>query len=110
MTSFVYRACVIQGTQQIYVVALWYWGAALAKAHGTPSVVANLSTDPRVITPLCVLVACLMWGVGVVLFVGLPNYYRQAPGHIPSFYSSLFRRKIIVVSCALSSQPVRHIG
>ncbi len=36
--------CVIQGTQQIYVVALWYWGAALAKAQGTVSVVANLTS------------------------------------------------------------------
>lgn len=38
-----------------------------------------------------------MWSVGVVLFVGLPTYYRQAPGNIPSFYPSLFRRKIIIV-------------
>ncbi|KAK4692298.1 hypothetical protein P7C71_g4875, partial [Lecanoromycetidae sp. Uapishka_2] len=96
VTTFVYRACMIQGTQQIYVVALWYWGAALAKAAGTPSVVANLSTYPNIIVPLCVLVACLMWSVGVVLLLGLPKYYRQAPGHIPSFYTSLFRRKIIV--------------
>lgn len=38
-----------------------------------------------------------MWCVGVILFVGLPTYYRQAPGHIPAFYSSLLRRKIIIV-------------
>ena len=44
-----------------------------------------------------IVIACLMWAVGVVLLIGLPKYYRQAPGHIPSFYASLFRRKIILV-------------
>ena len=97
VTSFVYRACVIQGTQQIYVVALWYWGAALAKAQGTVSVVANLNAYPKIIAPVCIVVACVMWTVGVVLFVGLPTYYRQAPGHIPAFYPSLLRRKVILV-------------
>lgn len=38
-----------------------------------------------------------MWGIGVVLLVGLPPYYRQIPGNIPSFYTSLLRRKIIAV-------------
>ena len=103
VTSFVYRACVIQGTQQIYVVALWYWGASLAKSQGTASVVANLNSYPKIIVPLCVIVACLMWTVGVILFTSLPEYYRQIPGNIPSFYTSLFRRKIILVSCISSS-------
>ena len=40
--------------------------------------------------------AVLLWTVGVVLFFGLPSYYRQAPGKVPSFYSTLFRRKIIL--------------
>lgn len=96
VTSFVYRACVIQGTQQIYVVALWYWGAALAKSQGTVSVVANLNSYPKIIVPVGIIVAFLMWTIGVVLFMGLPMYYRQAPGNIPAFYPSLFRRKIIV--------------
>ena len=98
VTSFVYRACVIQGTQQIYVVALWYWGAALAKSQGTVSVVANLNSYPKIIVPVGIVVAFVMWTTGVVLFMGLPMYYRQAPGNIPAFYPSLFRRKIIVVS------------
>ena len=97
VTSFVYRACVVQGTQQLYVVVLWYWGAALAKAQGTSLVVANLNSHPKIIAPVCLMIACLMLAVGVALFMGLPTYYRQAPGHIPSFYSSLFTRKIILV-------------
>ena len=81
----------------MYVAALWYWGAALAKAEGTASPVANLNSYPQIIAPLCIIVACLMWSVGFLLFMGLPPYYHQAPGHIPSFYVSLFRRKVIVV-------------
>lgn len=102
VTSFVYRACAIQGTQQIYVVALWYWGAALAEARGTITIVANLSAYPKIIVPVCIVIALLMWIIGVVLFVGLPKYYRQSPGHIPAFYPSLFRRKIIVVCSSYS--------
>jgi len=79
------------------VVALWYWGAALAKAQGTASVVANLNSFPTIIIPLGVGVACLMWGIGAIILIGLPQYYHQTPGNIPSFYSSLFRRKIIIV-------------
>lgn len=30
--DWVYRACIIQGTQQLYVVALWYWGSTLTSA------------------------------------------------------------------------------
>lgn len=30
--EWVFRACVIQGTQQAYVIALWYWGSNLTKA------------------------------------------------------------------------------
>ena len=44
-----------------------------------------------------------MWAVGTVLFMGLPKYYHQAPGKVPSFYMSLLRRKIILVSLPLES-------
>lgn len=102
--AWTYRACVIQGTQQIYIVALWYWGSALTKttdvnANGTSAA----SASPKVILPVGVVVACLMWAVGCVLFFGLPKYYRQKPGNIPSFYTSLFRRNIITVSLHPSS-------
>ena len=41
-------------------------------------------------------IAVFMWAIGLILFFGLPNYYRQEPGKIPSFYSSLYRRKIVL--------------
>ena len=37
-----------------------------------------------------------MWAVGTILFLGLPSYYRQDPGKVPSFYKSIYRRKIIL--------------
>lgn len=30
------------------------------------------------------------------MFLGLPNFYRQTPGKVPSFYQSVMRRKIIL--------------
>lgn len=41
--------------------------------------------------------ARLMWIVGVVIYTGLPDYFRQAPGQIPPFYRIIPRRKIISV-------------
>ncbi|KAL1964870.1 hypothetical protein VTN77DRAFT_6372 [Rasamsonia byssochlamydoides] len=41
-------------------------------------------------------VACFLWLIAAVLFFGLPEYYRQAPGKVPTFYRTLFRRKIIL--------------
>jgi alpha-1,3-glucan synthase len=40
-------------------------------------------------------IALLMFAIAGGLFVGLPDFYRQAPGKIKSFYMSIFRRKII---------------
>jgi alpha-1,3-glucan synthase len=30
--TWIFRACVIQGIQQAYVIALWYWGSTMTKA------------------------------------------------------------------------------
>jgi alpha-1,3-glucan synthase len=46
-------------------------------------------------TAIAVPIAVFMWAVGYIIFAGMPDYYRQAPGKVPSFYASLFRRKII---------------
>jgi len=31
-----------------------------------------------------------------VIYIGLPDFYRQAPGAMPSFYQALLRRKIVL--------------
>lgn len=45
---------------------------------------------------ICYPITVLLWGIGVLLIFGLPNYYRQKPGKVPSFYKSLLRRKIVL--------------
>lgn len=41
-------------------------------------------------------IAVFLWVLGLLVFFGLPNYYRQTPGKVPSFYKSVSRRKIIL--------------
>ncbi|MCJ1312940.1 Cell wall alpha-1,3-glucan synthase ags1 [Agyrium rufum] len=100
--AWVYRACVVQGTQQAYVVALWYWGSVLVKGQTAGITqsggIVNSSSiaNSIAIFYICIPIAVLMWTCGILVFFGLPNYYRQTPGAVPSFYSSLFRRKIIL--------------
>ncbi|EXJ62578.1 alpha-1,3-glucan synthase [Cladophialophora yegresii CBS 114405] len=95
--AWVFRACMIQGTQQIYVVALWYWGAYLNKRTVTQLVsTPNPITDTWKITAITLPIAFLLWAIGLFMWFGLPSYYRQAPGKMPSFYKSLTRRKIVL--------------
>ncbi len=95
--AWVFRACVIQGTQQIYVVALWYWGAYLNKRTVTALITTpNPITDTWKITAITLPVAFMLWAIGLLMWFGLPVFYRQAPGTMPSFYKSLARRKIVL--------------
>ncbi|KAI4117714.1 MAG: hypothetical protein LQ345_002108 [Seirophora villosa] len=95
--SWAFRACVIQGSQQIFVAALWFWGSTLTASSnaGTLSSTALITSRPT-ITAITTPIAVLLWAVGLVLLLGLPNYYRQRPGKIPAFYQTLFRRDIVV--------------
>jgi alpha-1,3-glucan synthase len=47
--QWVFRACLIQGTQQAYVIALWYWGSTLTKANnaGITDVQGSISNTWR---------------------------------------------------------------
>jgi alpha-1,3-glucan synthase len=56
-----------------------------------------IETNPKLMTGIGVGIAGIMWAVGLAVWASLPDYYRQAPGKVPSFYKTLFRRKIIVV-------------
>ncbi|PGH35944.1 alpha-1,3-glucan synthase [[Emmonsia] crescens] len=94
--DWVFRACVIQGTQQIYVVALWYWGSTLTKNIAEGIIVADSIASTWKMTAIAFPIGLFLWAIGLLLFFGLPNYYRQIPGKVPSFYKSLFRRKIVI--------------
>ena len=44
----------------------------------------------------CTPITIFLWSIGLIVYFGLPNYYRQTPGKVPSFYKSVFRRKIVL--------------
>ena len=87
--SWVFRACVIQGTQQVYICALWFWGSRLSHS-------AVINPVSKTITPVLFTASALLFLIGFILYTGLPSYYRQTPGKLPSLYASLFRRKIVI--------------
>ncbi|CEL08688.1 Putative Alpha-1,3-glucan synthase Ags1 [Aspergillus calidoustus] len=95
--KWIFRACIIQGIQQVYVIALWYWGSTLAQVASQGLLTAdNQISNTWKMTAICYPIAMFLWAVGLLLIFGLPNYYRQVPGKVPSFYRSVFRRKIVL--------------
>ncbi|KAE8377625.1 hypothetical protein BDV26DRAFT_304829 [Aspergillus bertholletiae] len=95
--DWVFRACLIQGTQQAYVIGLWYWGTTISRAvtNGVTDVNGGIVNSWKM-TAICMPIAAFLWAIGLIIFFGLPNYYRQSPGKVPSFYKSVFRRKIVL--------------
>jgi len=84
-----FRACVVEGSQQAWAAVLWFWGFKMAdhSANFVPSKYIICAT-----LPLCILVSLL----GTVAYLGLPDFYRHKPGHIPNFVATLFRRKLVL--------------
>jgi alpha-1,3-glucan synthase len=93
--TWVFRACVVQGTQQIYVTVLWYWGSHLSALSASGQSPTGFTTS-RTLTAVTTPIACGLAAIGIILYIGLPEFYRQNPGKIPSFYRSMRRRKIIL--------------
>lgn len=81
--TWIFRAALIQGIQQVYLIFLWYFGS-LATTPSTPAIVA-----------ITIPIALILLSLSVISLLGLPDYYRQSPDTIPSFYKSLLRRHII---------------
>lgn len=98
VATWSFRACVIQGSQQIYVVVLWYWGAKLTDIAVSGQVASKLVAYGPGLTAITTPIAIILWGIGVIIYLGLPDYYRQAPGQIPSFYRAVNKRRIVIVS------------
>lgn len=104
LSSWIYRATVIQGSQQLCISFLWYWGSWMASLNQEGSTRFSLSiTDPNVLLGVGIGLACVLWLLGALVFFGLPAYYRQTPGRVPTFYLSLFRRRVILVCFCRSS-------
>ncbi|KAH7926306.1 glycoside hydrolase family 13/glycosyltransferase family 5 protein [Leucogyrophana mollusca] len=83
------RACIVQGSQQVWVAALWYWGSTLNSAspgHKSPWWIV------LILWPL----AIMSFGFAYLMLYGLPEYYRQTPPKVPNFLKTLFRRKLVL--------------
>jgi alpha-1,3-glucan synthase len=80
------------------VAALWFWGSTLS-AISTSGAVSSPFTvfvsSPK-LAAITTPIAVLLWIFGLIIALGLPDYYRQAPGTVPSFYIALSRRKIVI--------------
>ncbi|KAI0748206.1 glycoside hydrolase family 13 and glycosyltransferase family 5 domain-containing protein [Daedaleopsis nitida] len=83
------RACIVQGSQQIWVAALWYWGFILDGA-------AQDSLPPWWIVLIVWPLAVMSFLFAYLMLYGLPDYYRQTPPKVPNFLKTLFRRKIVL--------------
>jgi alpha-1,3-glucan synthase len=94
--SWVFRACIIQGTQQIYITALFYWGSVLTVATPTSKTETNTLTDSKRMAFVTLPIAGFMFALFITLFTSLPPYYRQIPGKIPDFYHTILNRKLIL--------------
>lgn len=96
ISIWIFRACIIQGIQQLYTVALWWWGSVIAEQNGSGTFNGKYIAGSVPVTLVVTIpIAIILWLIGIALFVGLPDYYRQGPGYIPSFYKSLLRRHVV---------------
>ncbi|KAJ5998275.1 hypothetical protein N7451_006085 [Penicillium sp. IBT 35674x] len=92
--DWMFRASLIQGIQQLYTVALWFWSSRVTAVEVEGVTTAALSTWR--LTAVVMPIAAVCFTIGALLALGLPQYYRQAPGKILFFYTSLFRRRVVL--------------
>ncbi|KAJ3350440.1 Cell wall alpha-1,3-glucan synthase ags1 [Entophlyctis luteolus] len=78
------RSIVIDGLRQFVSLGLWYFGSQIT---GTTSTIQAISFVASVVLAL----------IGVVLAIGLPDFYRTDPPSIPFFMRQLLRRKLVVI-------------
>ncbi|OCB86737.1 modular protein [Sanghuangporus baumii] len=82
------RACIVQGSQQVWVAALWYWGHEL---NGEES-----SSPPWWVVLFLWPLSVMSLAFAYLMLYGLPEYYRQVPPKVPNFLKTLFRRKLVL--------------
>ncbi|KAL2257404.1 hypothetical protein VTK26DRAFT_215 [Humicola hyalothermophila] len=92
--QWITRALVVSGFAQVYSIGLWYWGSIVSNMDPTATVFVGSSNVPQAVV-VAVPIALFFWVIGIVLYMGLPDFYRQSPATIPGFYISLYRRKIV---------------
>ncbi|CAN8104906.1 unnamed protein product [Discula destructiva] len=94
VASWIMRLALIQGFQQIYNLGLWAWGSAISSAQADGSTSPSLATSPAMLA-VCLPIALALFAIGAVLYIGLPDFYRETPGPVPELWKTLLKRKTI---------------
>ncbi|TFY55439.1 hypothetical protein EVG20_g9317, partial [Dentipellis fragilis] len=87
--AWMLRACIVQGSQQVWVAALWYWGHSLDTASAG-------NVTPWWIVLIVWPLAAISFLFAYLMLYGLPEYYRQTPPKVPNFFKTLLRRKLVL--------------
>jgi alpha-1,3-glucan synthase len=100
------RVCLVQGTQQIWVAVLWYWGVqfqGVRQGHPRPWWIVLVVWPLAAISLL--FAYFMLYGLPGKQFSPAPHvpnvqfsteYYRQTPPKVPNFLKTLFRRKLVI--------------
>ncbi|EPX70779.1 alpha-1,3-glucan synthase Mok11 [Schizosaccharomyces octosporus yFS286] len=92
---WIIRACFIQGCQQLWSSALWYWGSYISSKpnkYGISEQLHSVHWVYAIVWSISLIMLCFT----VLLYRGLPKFYRQIPPKIPAFYRSVLRRRLIL--------------
>ncbi|KAK7745826.1 Cell wall alpha-1,3-glucan synthase ags1 [Cytospora paraplurivora] len=95
ISTWIMRMAIIQGICQMYTVALWSWGSAITAATANSETGAYSLANSPYLLAVCIPIAVGLWVVGVVLFLGLPDFYNETPGPVPQLWKTLLKRKTI---------------
>lgn len=95
ISTWIMRMAIIQGICQVYTVALWAWGSAITAATANSETGAYSLADSPYLLAVCIPIAVGLWIVGMVLFLGLPDFYNETPGPVPQLWKTLLKRKTI---------------
>jgi len=93
--TWVYRATLIQGSQQLVFAALWWWGGALTDLSATGIAKPLFTSTPKLLA-ITGPIAVILWLTGTLLVLGLPSYYHQTPGKVPNLFKAVWHRKIVL--------------
>lgn len=94
IASWIMRLAIIQGFQQLYTLGLWAWGSAISTAQADGTTSPSLATSPAMLG-ICLPFALALFAIGAVLYIGLPDFYRETPGPVPELWKTLLKRKTI---------------
>lgn len=95
VSTWIKRVAIIQGFSQVYTLALWAWGSVIsANSASGADTSDNLANSPWLLA-VCLPITLGLWAIGGVLYLGLPDFYRETPGPVPQLWLTLIKRKTI---------------